>query len=217
MSATGRKLHSADGGKETTQRLDQDAYETPAWVVRTLLQNVALPGGRWLEPCAGDGSIIRAVREMVPPAPVTWTACEIRPECAKPLADTIPWNRVSIADFLALPSERVGQYDVILTNPPFSLAAEFVNACLPLSNCVVFLQRLNFLGGAQRAPFWRSHMPDVYVLPNRPSFVHGRTDSTEYAWFRWHGMQVRTEGKVFVLPPLSVEERSSGAVQIGSL
>lgn len=205
MSATGRKLHSAAGGKETTERLDQDAYETPVWVVRTLLQNVALPGGRWLEPCAGDGAIIRAVNGFVPS--ISWTAYEIRPGCGASLANLIGWTNVAIADFLDVQPKRIGGYDVILTNPPFSLAAEFVNACLPLSNCVVFLQRLNFLGGASRAPFWRSHMPDVYVLPNRPSFVHGRTDSTEYAWFRWHGLKERTKGDVFVLPPLSVEER----------
>ena len=30
------------------------------------------------------------------------------------------------------------------------------------------------------------HPPDLYVLPNRPSFTkNGNTDSIEYAWFVW--------------------------------
>lgn len=31
----------------------------------------------------------------------------------------------------------------------------------------------------------RSHTPDIYVLPNRPSFSGKGTDSIEYAWFVW--------------------------------
>lgn len=64
MSATGRS---------DVRRLD-DFYATPAWCVRRLLEGVNPPGGLWLEPCAGDGAIIRAVEEMR--ADVKWHAVE---------------------------------------------------------------------------------------------------------------------------------------------
>ncbi len=35
---------------------------------------------------------------------------------------------------------------------------------------VAFLLRLNFLGADERSDFWREYPPDIYVLPNRPSF-----------------------------------------------
>jgi len=69
MSATGR-------GRE---RDEHDFYETPAWCVHRLLEAVPqLPGGAWLEPCAGKGAIIRAVNE-VRKDPIHWTAVEIDP------------------------------------------------------------------------------------------------------------------------------------------
>jgi hypothetical protein len=37
-------------------RRADDYYATPAWCVRALLASVQLPGGRWLEPAAGDGA-----------------------------------------------------------------------------------------------------------------------------------------------------------------
>ncbi len=198
MSSTGRK----DG-----KRLAADAYSTPSWVTRLILDAIDLPAGRWLEPCAGDGAVIRAGDRD----DVSWTACEIRSECG-PLLAELPLSDVYLGDFLALADQ--GQfseqpYDVVLTNPPYSLAEDFVNACLPLARHVVFLLRLNFLGGAARAAFWHDHMPDVYVLPNRPSFTGRGTDSTEYAWYHWHGAKVRREGHIRVLPALPISMRKS--------
>ncbi len=220
MSATNRKRHVEDGRPLTPEeqekvrkRLERDAYITPSWPVRSLLANLELPGWRWLEPCAGNGSIVRSVRSMR--SDVKWSACEIREECRSDIVRLPEVDTYTSGDFLdvrvrgkllvALGREK---FDVILTNPPFSLTAEFVNACLPLSDNVIFLQRLNFLGGAERASFWRSHMPDIYILPVRPSFVAGGgSDATEYAWFHWHGMAVRSESRLTVLPLMSLEER----------
>ena len=77
MSSTNR------GGK----RQDLDVYPTPAWVVDRLLEVVDFPGGRWLEPCAGDGAIMRAVNAWR--ADVRWDACELRAECT-PALDASP-------------------------------------------------------------------------------------------------------------------------------
>lgn len=42
------------------------------------------------------------------------------------------------------------------------------------------------------------HTPDVYVLPQRPSFTGKGTDSTSYAWFVWTSAE-KTEGKLQIL------------------
>jgi hypothetical protein len=56
--------------------------------------------------------------------------------------------------------------------------------------------------------------PDVFVLPNRPSFRPSKrgiftTDSIEYAWFMWgeEPGRYRSEGRMSVLNTTPKEER----------
>ena len=178
------------------QRCDADFYPTAAWMVDRLLEACQLPGGRWLEPGAGDGAIIRAVNARR--TDVRWTAVELREHCRAPLMELLgPGPRIHIGDFLTWmpgvntsgPLSTVGElarFDVCIGNPPYSLAQEFVDRCLALAAVVLFPLRLNFLGSeARREWFGRIGVPDVFVLPNRPDFSGNGGDSCEYAWMRF--------------------------------
>lgn len=186
-----------------SQRVAADHYPTPSWCVHRLLETVDLPHGRWLEPCAGNGAIIDACNSMR--AGLRWSAMELRPTCRAALSE-----RVDAAESLLLGDVRehadwlhAQQPDVIITNPPFRFARDVMECVVGGDAVVVLLLRLNFLASASRATFMRRHPPDVYVLPNRPSFVgSGKTDSVEYAWFVWPpGPANRTHGRLCVLPP----------------
>lgn len=200
----------------------QDCYNTPLWCVRHLLAHLPLPGGHWLEPCAGTGNIVQGVSRE----DVYWTAYEINENLGPDIeAAGVDYCRrldqpvdVRIEDFLtAAESLRSSDslfgtpFDVVITNPPYSFAQEFIGACLPLAPWVIMLLRVNYLASAGRAAWLREHTPDVYVLANRPSFVSGRTDATEYAWVVWHGeptaMVPRSEGRLVVLPSVPRSER----------
>lgn len=165
MSATGRG----------SERVARDYYPTPEWCVTRLLEDVKLPGGRWLEPAVGDGAIARAVNAFR--SDVQWTTCDIRPEC----------NADVTADYVALGCPDLDWHgDVVCTNPPFSLAMDFVVESMRRARFVVLLLRLNWLGSEDRAAWLRRHAPSVFVLPNRPSFAEdGGTDATEYGWYVW--------------------------------
>ena len=183
------------------QRNRADDYPTPAWCVRRILEETRLPAGNWLEPCAGEGAIIKAVNRQR--QDVSWTAVEIRQEASRDLVGLHAVDSVC-ANFLALPPPP-HPYEVTITNPPFSLAMQFVQACGEVSMHVVMLLRLNFLASEARSSFMRDTKPDVYVLPNRPSFVQGgQTDSIEYAWFHWY---LGAQGKLRVLPTTPAAER----------
>lgn len=183
------------------QRVRADNYPTPAWCVRRILEETNLPAGNWLEPCAGEGAIIRAVNRQR--QDVSWTAVEIRQEACRDLLTLHAVDSVC-ANFLTLPPPP-HPYAVTITNPPFILAMQFVQACQAVSQHVVMLLRLNFLASEARSDFMRSTRPDVYVLPNRPSFVRGgQTDSIEYAWFHWHP---ESQGVLRVLPTTPAAER----------
>jgi hypothetical protein len=187
VSATNR------GGR----RSPADFYATPEWCVRRLLETVTLPGGAWLEPAAGDGAIVRAVQRPN----VNWDLWELRPSERAALQKSDPRARINVGDFLE--AARAGglrrkRYAVAITNPPFRLAQEFIDGCLACADNVVMLLRLNYLASKARWEFMSTHTPDVYVLPNRPSFTGRGTDSIEYGWFVWQRTR-RAEGRVKVL------------------
>lgn len=204
VSATGRGA----------ERRAFDSYFTPAWCVHRLLEALPLAGGRWLEPCVGDGSIVRAVSSFRGDGAgqqgpvgnvVRWTLRDIRTELE--LLDEMELHTLCTLAGANVENVELGvnavvprplrspethrptfdaTFDVAITNPPYVESLRITNNLLYEARVVVMLLRLNFLAGEARADWMRAHTPDVYVLPNRPSFTEdGKTDATEYAWFVW--------------------------------
>lgn len=225
MSSTKR------GGKRSTA----DWYGTPTWSVKRLLERLQLPGGSWFEPGFGDGSIIETVNSVR--NDVEWFGVEKR-KTSYVVKTQSPDNNWRLAqdDFLK-PKTPAGElllkqrYDVILGNPPYRLAQAFLDRSLAMSTWVVFLLRVNFLGSEDRSDFMRTHAPDLYVLPNRPSFKRplrvlktveqeqskrrrprgkNQTDSIEYAWFCWGPERERAVGQHQVLNSTPLAERRNG-------
>lgn len=167
------------------KRVEHDFYETPAWTTEAILRKLGLKPGRWLEPCAGNGAIIKQVNKHYGTYAPGWTICELQEKFRDPLEPYAPPGQIHCPqDFLSW--DRHFDYDVSMTNPPYLLAEAMIAKQIGIAEVVVNLLRLNFLGSAKRVPFFRVHKPDIYVLGGeRPSFDGNGTDSTEYAWFVW--------------------------------
>lgn len=205
---------SSTRGKAARKGGPDDFFPTPRWAVRRLLERYQPRGGLWLEPSAGDGAIIRAAREMR--SDVQFMAIEKREEeRAKLEACALS---VNIYDFLRISTHGgcpFSEVSLVIGNDPYSLAMQFIlqsrALCPQAEQCK--LLRLNFMGTDRRAPWLKTNVPDLYILPNRPSFTmdddeedESRTDSCEYAWFVWFPWP-RTEGKVMLLDQTPLEER----------
>lgn len=166
------------------KRIEFDAYLTPPWCVDRVIEELRdeLPmSGSWLEPCAGEGMIIRRLRELAPE--IKWSAIEIRAECRdslKPVVDRFLGIGDFLNDFPILP-----QYDMIITNPPYGQAEEVLRRCLELSPRVLFLLRQSFLASKTRCEFLRANPPDIFTLPDRPKFTTEGSDMAEYNWCYW--------------------------------
>lgn len=166
-----------------TARAKNDFYETPDWLTRAILPYLipALPRcPTMLEPGFGKGAIARVVEEVCPNCDITGIDIE----------KMTNRNKVIIADYLTYDFSGMAPYDLILGNPPYNLAQQFVDKSLEVGNVVALLLRINFLGGQKRAGWMRSLVPSVYVTPRRPAFSLNKngkpgTDATEYAWFVW--------------------------------
>ena len=202
MSATGRSKRGGEG---------VDNFPTPAFCVHRFLEawDVPVAHGLWLEPGAGDGAIVRAVQsfymgEMQP----KWVVTEIREEMRGPLS-TLP-NLAAppiIGDFTKDDgTERI--FDVAFGNPPYRSALEFIRVALRRARHVAFLLRLNFLESEGRHGFLKDNVPDVFVLPQRPSFDGKGTDATAYCWAHWRSEEPKSHGTVRILGLTPESERS---------
>lgn len=184
------------------ERRTLDCYDTPAWAVRRLLESYDLPvHGRFIEPAYGGGAIVDVCLEW-DPSVTKWTIFDIEPR----------GNGTTKRDWIADQPDRFDDASLCISNPPYSIAQEFIEASFrqcPNAD-VVMLLRLGFLASEKRAKFFaRYGVPDLYILPNRPSFTEdGKTDSSDYAWFVWPKRRASQFGGIVkMLEPTPREER----------
>jgi hypothetical protein len=192
---------SAKGKKEV--ELDE-FYPTEPKAIEALLlsDQVVLPGGVWIEPCAGTGRIITTVNRLR--KNIDWIICELNARFDAHLRLVARAGRDLLrpyGDFVHSPWPHP-MADVLIMNPPFSLTMQFVEAAFKRARLVACLQRKNWFGSVGRSTWLQQHCPDDYTLPWRPSFRNdGKTDNCEYSWFVWppEAIRGRRSGKVSML------------------
>lgn len=143
---------------------------------------------------------------------IEWTALEYRAECRTALIHAVGTGLVLIENYLVPPedSKLVPGFAVAAGNPPYSLAEEFLARSLEVADTVALLLRVNYLASAKRNVFMRKFTPDVYILPNRPSFRGKGTDSPEYAWLLWPKDRDRSTGVLRILDTTPKDVRKAG-------
>jgi hypothetical protein len=161
-------------------RHPSDFYPTPPSAIASIMAEIDWAAiNTVLEPACGDGRIIDNVIRCKRSVSVEWAEINTR-------------NKVS-RDYLKTEYDR--GYDLVITNPPFSLAMPFIEKALRDGDNVAMLLRLGFLGSQKRKEFWKWHpVHRLFVLSKRPSFTGGGTDSSDYAWFCWGPDFIRPRG-----------------------
>lgn len=208
MSSTNPKTRGGGG---------VDFFETPAWVTKLILPEVLPPSGWVLDPCAGRGAILRAALDFVAhdddgasrPFPLVY-ALEIEEQFRDAISDAIDGAPVCIQDALnpafkwTVPKrdgDDTERASLIIQNPPFKRAQEFVERALAEvapGGTVAALLRAGFLETPGRLHLHTTRPADLYILPNRPGFTSdGGKDSALYAWFVWGPGR---GGRWFMLP-----------------
>ena len=172
-SGTGDKRHAIKIRKD-------DLYETPPEAVAALLRAETLPAVIW-EPACGPGSIVRVLRAFGRQVYATDLV-----DYETPDQDEAGW------DFLMETQLPIGA-QMILTNPPFKNAADFVRKALDLCPHVVMLMRLAFLEGVGRSDILDGgKLARVHIFRNRLPLMHRdgwegnkSTNTMAFAWFIW--------------------------------
>ena len=190
MSLTGTKLV---GDNPERGRVENDYYATPFKATEDLL-NALLESGETLgndtilEPSAGEGHIVKILRDFYPYNEITANDIAYRD------------SRLGIevnggVDFLTYNPHY--KFDTIITNPPFALAQEFIEKALELSNhYVIMFAKIQLLeGDKRRKMFDNSPLKYVYVFSKRVSPLRNGEPTDEkgkpwastmcFAWFVW--------------------------------
>jgi hypothetical protein len=159
-----KRKTSARGGAAVSatnrgaKRVPQDLYPTPVQpAFKPLLPYIPRDGEIW-EPACGDRRLIHAMAE----------------HGLKADGDDI----VNGYDFL----EDVTRRFCLLTNPPFSLAFEFMQHAANIAEHVFLLLRLNFLASLKRKAWFIEHEPALFVLSSRPSFCRSVECRAKCGW-----------------------------------
>ena len=131
--------------------ITQEFYPTPAASIDKILTEVNWDEvSTFCEPCKGGGAIYDKV----------------------PINDANKFYFELSEGTDYLDPKNTKQVDIILTNPPFSLAEKFIIKARQEAKCVIMLQRVNFLGSQTRKSFWNTNPPThMFVLANRPKFI----------------------------------------------
>ena len=102
-------------------------------------------------------------------------------------------RRFELRDFIAGDGKDFGKTDFVITNPPFSLAEDFILRSFQVSEFMVcILARLSLTESHRRynAIFKHSPPANILVFSDRLGFIKGKVaknapGSTAFAWFVW--------------------------------
>lgn len=155
------------------QRKKSDFYETPYSMTQQFLEAEGdRLTGSLLEPAAGDGAIVKVLSNAG--------------------YSVVSKDIANNQDFL----EEIDKFNCIVTNPPFSLALQFIDKAKALSDYFAFLLPLSYLHGKKRYdtvytdkefPLSRIYVFTRYPMLGDPLREDGkyRTGMMVYAWFVW--------------------------------
>ncbi|HLP66037.1 MAG TPA: hypothetical protein VK181_00805 [Rhizobium sp.] len=189
--------------QESYKRWDRkpsDFYPTPYEGTESLMPIIktAFPDGAALwDPCCGDMDMVRVLE---------WHGFEVT---STDIRDT--GQGIGEIDFLNDDvTTKLGwepRPDMIVMNPPFSMAAEFIEKALSYTPNVACLMKIDYWNAVSRLPLWRARQPAFFFpLTFRLAFLkdeRGNSPLMNCAWAVWLDDKFRDLGKdVCVMEPM---------------
>jgi hypothetical protein len=173
-----------------------DLYETPACAVHALLRvepSLRAPVHVW-EPCAGRGAI---ARELVSAGHSVAQMDLVPHDGADP-------GILTPVDFLMERRAPPG-VEMIVTNPPYKLANDFIRHGLTLAPRVIVLLRLMALEGAGRSDLIDTHLARVWAGIERLPTMHREG---------WEGKKIAAGGVPFAWFVFDAAPRGERAIEL---
>lgn len=208
MSLSGGQLA---GGNTATKRADEDYYATDPQAVYKIVEELTLKTRvvSWehlknvLEPCVGEGHIIDGLQlwvnnlNLFRKNRLKMNYKDTNFITALDIVDRGYPNTI-VTDFLKWQTDK--KFGLIITNPPYSCAKEFVEKGMGLlesDGIMCMYLKLQFLEGKNRRALFTKYPPKyIYVMRNRtPTWKNGNPVNPStgkkwattmcHAWFVW--------------------------------
>jgi len=210
-----RKEQAPDAEKEADRR---EWRRTPAWVMHALVDELGPRGNELIwDPFAGKGDLQRAATDRGWNQ-VRWVLGELRATC-HPSLEALGAVLIG-GDFFddhVLEEHRdlLAEVDLVVMNPPFSLALEAVERVWALAPhaTVYMLQRRGWVDQA-RSEWLGQHEPDELKLRRRIRFgradgeYYDGTDNGLHSWYAWPERDTNNGLHMFLDLPDTYERRS---------
>lgn len=173
------KDNYAVAGKRQNRADIVNDFPTPSWATRALMEKVLhkVDAKRMtcLEPACNRGYMSRPLSE--------YFGVVIS-------SDKYDYGDNTILDFLTISKNDLPPIDFVITNPPFSLAQQFIEKGLQIANKgVAMLVRTSFLEGTKRfKELYVKHPPAMVAqFTERVPMIQGKmsrkaTTATSYCW-----------------------------------
>lgn len=157
-----------------------DATESIIPLIQALIDGGQMPGRRVWEPACGDGRLSRVLE---------WHDMEVTSSDIR----EFPGYGIPGVDFLHPDADMMlpecDEPDAIITNPPFSLAKEFLLRAREIAPVVIFLVKQNYWNTKGRIPLWDEHRPTFFLpITWRLAFLkeeRGNSPLMDCAWCVW--------------------------------
>ena len=166
------------GGNPQDERVKNDWYATNPEAVRKLLNVESFNMKNILEPCVGGGHIANVLKEY---SMENVTVIDVVDR---------GYEGTIVTDFLNWKPDK--EYDTIITNPPYSLASEFVKKCIDIlsqnGKLAMFL-KIQFLEGLKRKELFDKFPPKyVYVFRKRMQIFNEGIEFNPKTGKRWSSL-----------------------------
>lgn len=178
------------------KRKPSDFYPTPAAATVALIRLLNLaPGSKVCDPACGEGDMAEVFRLFG----YDTDAFDLR---------HTGYGEGGVS-FIAPPDDRFFfTYDLIVTNPPFELAADFIRMACGNAGKVAMLLKSNYWNAAKRLKLWNDCTPTGhYPLTWRLAFLEkerGKSPLMDCDWWVWDDAQPKLLQKPIARPPAAI-------------
>lgn len=122
-----------------------------------------------------------------PRKPILWEPCDNGTSLISKIAREKSYKVVStcIPEFDFLTDIPDFKFDMVITNPPYSLKNQFLEKCYKIGKPFALLLPLTTLEGKFRGNLFRLHGISLLVLDQRLDFTGKKSPWFNASWFHW--------------------------------
>ncbi|MBD6620943.1 hypothetical protein FNW02_35760 [Komarekiella sp. 'clone 1'] len=179
---------------------DNDSWETPNNIAQ-VMSELVLPSDEYiLEPCAGTGQIAKNIPH---PESCSILCMDINKSRVENGRYNVPNCTWLCTDFLRSEIEPYTEFDLVITNPPFSKCMEFIERSLSLLNPnnpsarLLFLMPSDIFQAKSRANAFsklNAHIHHIYPIVGRVDYLINGVPASK-TFVEKNGKMVRRSGR----------------------